>query len=245
MKKFLLLACVLASTAIFAQGHETFDNLDLTGNSYATGTFVGQDGVTWNYGEARGDIELNGKAITLGRNRQNPMFLESGTIPNGLGTLEFSYAQAFTKDVGMEVMVNGELVYTATSEGEEGVTKFSGPITVEVAGDIVLMFNNPQNFGQITIDDIIWTAYDDTTGIEDNSDIGFSYFPSPMIDVLNLNAKIAIEKIEAFNLLGQKVIDITTLNDGQMNVSNLPAGSYVFRVKFENGSQKTFNISKK
>lgn len=244
MKKFLLLACVMLSALTYAQGHETFDNLELEGNSYATGSFVGQDGITWSFGEARGDIELNGTAITLGRNRANPMFLESQTIPNGIGTLEFSYMQAFSSNVGMEVLVNGELVYTATSDDEKEVIKSSGSITIEVAGDFTLMFNNPEGFGQITLDDIVWTEHDDTTGIDDNNDVGFSFFPNPMTDILNLNAKISIESVEGYNVLGQKVIGNNQFNNGQINVSSLPAGAYIFRIKFENGSQKTINVSK-
>lgn len=243
MKKILLLVSVLLSAMTYAQGHETFDNLELTGNSYTSGSFVGQDGVTWTFGEARGDIELNGTAITLGRNRANPMFLESATLSTGIGTLEFSYSQAFSSNVGMEVLVNGELVYTATSDDEMGVIKSSGVITVNVEGDVTIMFNNPQTFGQITIDDIIWTA-SGTVGIDDTKDVGFSYFPNPTADVLNISAKIAIENVEAFNVLGQKVINNSHFSNGQVNVSNLPAGSYLFQVKFEDGTQQTFNVLK-
>lgn len=243
MKKILLLLSVLLSTMTYAQGHETFDNLELTGNSYTSGSFVGQDGVTWTFGEARGDLELNGAAITLGRNRENPMFLESETIATGIGTLEFSYIQAFTANVGVEVLVNGELVYTATSDDENGVVKSSGLISVDVEGDVVITFNNPATFGQVTIDDIIWTP-GEIVGIDDNNTVGFNFFPNPANDVLNISAKIAIESVDAFNVLGQKVINNSHFNNGQVNVANLPAGSYLFQVKFENGTQQSFNILK-
>ncbi len=243
MKKFLLLVSVMLSTVAFAQGHETFDNLVLEGNTYQTGSFVGQDGITWSFGEARGDIEINGTAITLGRNRENPMFLESGIIPNGVGTLQFSYMQAFSTNVGMEVLVNGELVYTATSDGEQEVVKSTGEITIDVPGDITLRFNNPSGVGQITIDDIIWTAAG-TVGVEDNTVVEFSYFPNPMQNILNLKSSTSIENVETYNMLGQKVIGNSNFANGQVDVSGLPAGSYIFKVQFENGSQKTFTVSK-
>ena len=244
MKRILLLLSVMLSAMTFAQGHETFDNLDLTGNSYATGSFVGQDGVSWTFGEARGDLELNGTAITLGRNRANPMFLESATISGGIGTLEFSYAQAFSAGVGMEVLVNDEVIYTATSDDELGVIKSSGILTVEVEGNVVIRFNNPEGFGQITLDDIIWTAFDDTTGIDDNNAINFSYYPNPTKNILNITANASIENVEGFNLLGQKVINNSRFNAGQVDLSFLPTGYYVFRVKFENGSQESFKVLK-
>src|SRR5690554_8031924 len=163
MKNFLLIISVLLSSMIFAQGHETFDNLGHTGNSYQDGSFVGQDGIEWTYGQSRGDIELDGAAITLGRNRAEDMFLESAALTNGVGTLEFSYSQAFSNPVNLEVLVNGILVYTATSDDEQGVIKSSGVITVEAEAGAVIKFNNPDG-AQVTLDDIIWTAFDSGGG---------------------------------------------------------------------------------
>lgn len=243
MKKILLLLTVLLSTMTYAQGHETFDNLNTEGNSYLNGTFVGQDGITWVYGQSRGDIELNGKAITIGRNRAEPMFLESEALTNGVGTLEFSYVQAFSNPVNLEVLVNDVLVYTATSDGELGVVKSSGLITVDAAGGAVIKFSNEAG-AQVTLDDIIWTAFDDTAGIDDNFAAGFSYFPNPMTNVLNINANMSIEGVEAFNLLGQQVISNRSLKNGQINVSSLPVGVYIFRVQFENGTKKSFKVVK-
>lgn len=244
MKKILLLLSVMLSAMSFAQGHETFDNLELTGNSYATGTFVGQDGISWSYGEARGDLELNGTALTLGRNRANPMFLESATISGGMGTLEFSYIQAFSAGVGVEVLVNDELVYTATSDDEMGVIKSSGVITLDVEGDVVLKFNNPEGFGQITLDDIVWTEFDTTTGIDDKKSVNFSYFPNPTKNFLNITSNTSIVNVEGFNILGQKVITNNKFNAGKVDLSFLPSGYYVFRVKFENGVQESFKVLK-
>src|SRR5690606_6226041 len=147
------------SALLSAQGLETFANFDRTGTSYGDGSFAGQDGSTWTYGQCRGDLELNGKAITMGRNRSSENFVESGIISGGMGTLEFSYVQAFATNVNMQVYVNNTLVYTATSTSEEGVIKSSGPIAVNVEGDVQIKFTKNQSSGQVTIDDIAWTAH--------------------------------------------------------------------------------------
>lgn len=161
MKKIILLFSILFSVITYSQGHETFDNLDLTGTAYAIGTFEGQDGSTWNYSECRGDLDLNGKAITLGRNRSNPIFVESGVIVGGMGTLEFSYKQSFSSNVNLEVLVNDNIVFTATTSGEQNVIKSSGPIIVDVDGDVVIKFSQKTNTaGQVTIDDVIWSSFD-------------------------------------------------------------------------------------
>src|SRR5690554_1447342 len=182
MKNFLLIISVLLSSMIFAQGHETFDNLGHTGNSYQNGSFVGQDGIEWTYGQSRGDIELDGAAITLGRNRTEDMYLESAALTNGVGTLEFSYSQAFSNPVNLEVLVDGVLVYTATSDNEQGVIKSSGIITVEAEAGAVIKFNNP-NGAQVTLDNIIWTAFDSGGG-------GGGTFPDPYCGPVDFSSTI-------------------------------------------------------
>src|SRR5699024_7905232 len=81
-------------------------------------------------------------------------------IPNGIGTLQFSFMQAFSSDVNLEVYVNNNLIYTATSDGEQEQIKTTDEIEVNVDGTFTLRFYNP-NGGQVVLDDIIWTALGD------------------------------------------------------------------------------------
>lgn len=153
---FILIAFL--SFTGFAQGHETFDNVDdSTGNSYDDGTFQGQDGSTWTHVQTRSDAEITGQAIMLGRNRTPDSYLESGVIANGIGNLKFSYKQEFSNDVNMDVYVNGSLVYTATTSGQQGDVLTTPDIAVNISGDVVIKFDNA-NGAQVTIDDVIWTA---------------------------------------------------------------------------------------
>lgn len=153
---FILIAFL--SFTGFAQGHETFDNVDdSTGNSYVDGTFQGQDGSTWTHVQTRSDAEITGQAIMLGRNRTPDSYLESGVIANGIGNLKFSYKQEFSNDVNMDVYVNGSLVYTATTSGQQGDVLTTPDIAVNISGDVVIKFDNA-NGAQVTIDDVIWTA---------------------------------------------------------------------------------------
>lgn len=140
---------------------ETFDNFDYTGGSYTDGEFLGQDGSTWTYAQARGDVNIDGPSPMLGRNRTPDAFVESGTISGGIGTLNFDYAQAFSTDVSLEVYVNDNLITTVTSEGQQNETLNSGDITVEVPGDFVLKFFNP-NGGQVNIDNVKWSSFAST-----------------------------------------------------------------------------------
>ncbi|MGO3706558.1 MAG: T9SS type A sorting domain-containing protein [Mesonia hippocampi] len=157
MKKITLLLLLLVSTFSFAQGTETFDNLTLTGTSYSDGTFTGQDGSTWEYLQSRGDFQISGNAIMLGRNRTPDAEVKSGSIANGIGTLNFDYKQAFSNNVDLDVYVNNVLVANVTTNSEQDVIKNSGNINVNVAGNFVLKFLNT-NGAQVVIDNVTWTA---------------------------------------------------------------------------------------
>ncbi len=144
----------------FSQGLETFDNLELTGNAYTDGSFLGQDGSSWQFIQARGDIAMNGKALTLARDKTPSAEVVSGQLSGGIGILQFSYMQPFSNNVNLEVYVNDDLVYTAITDDEPEIVKSTDPIDVEIEGDFTLRFSNPDG-AQVTLDDITWTAYSD------------------------------------------------------------------------------------
>ncbi len=143
----------------FGQGLETFDNFTATGSSYQDGTFLGQDGSEWNYIQSRGDVEITGKALMLGRNRTPQANVYSGTISNGIGTLNFDYMQAFSSNVNLNILVNDVVVGNVTSSGEQNVIKNSGEIEVNISGDFFVKFMSVNNSdGQVVIDNVTWTS---------------------------------------------------------------------------------------
>jgi hypothetical protein len=162
MKKIgILLVLVLSLSVVYGQGFETFDNFPATGSSYQDGTFLGQDGSTWTYTQCRGDYEITGKAIMIGRSRTPQSNFYSGTISNGVGALSFDYSQAFSTNVNLNVLINDVVVGNVTSSGEQGVIKNSGTIDVNVDGDFVIKFINANNSdGQVVVDNVEWTAFD-------------------------------------------------------------------------------------
>ncbi|NCA87308.1 MAG: hypothetical protein EOM83_17405, partial [Clostridia bacterium] len=140
-------------------GMETFDNLTITGSSYTNGTFLGQDGSEWTFQKCRGDGTITGKSIMLGRNQTPQSNVYSGTIPNGCGTIEFDFMQAFGTAVNLNVLINDVVVGTVTSSGEQNVVKHSDVFPVNVSGDFVIKFINVANSnGQVVIDNVSWTG---------------------------------------------------------------------------------------
>jgi hypothetical protein len=84
-----------------------------------------------------------------------------------------------------------------------------------------------------------------TLGLGDIADAKFAYYPNPVIDVLNITSSKEIEKVEIFNLAGQKLMDETKVVNGQVNVKTLTPATYVFRVTLVNGAVETFKVIKK
>jgi hypothetical protein len=161
MKKLTaILLLTLIVSVVYGQGLETFDNFPATGSTYQDGTFTGQDGSTWTYTQCRGDYEITGKAIMIGRNRTPQSNFYSGTINNGIGTLQFDYSQAFSSNVNLNVLINDVVVGNVTSSGEQGVIKNSGVIDLNIDGDFVIKFINVNNSdGQVVVDNVEWTAF--------------------------------------------------------------------------------------
>ncbi len=161
-KSFALVAVLIlsASVALFGQGFEDFDNLNLTGNSYQDGTFIGQDGSEWTYVQCRGDYEITGSAIMIGRNRDPQSYFESGVIGGGVGEISFDYMQAFSTNVNLNIMINDVVVGNVTSTNQQEVVLQSDVFVVNHTGEFVLKFINVNNGdGQVVVDNILWTAY--------------------------------------------------------------------------------------
>ena len=135
-------------------GLETFDYLTYTGSSYQSGTFLGQDGSTWTYGQVRGDATITGRAATL--DKAKGAFIRSGTISGGIGVLTLNYRKAGTQNVNCDVYVNNVLAGTI-SGGDDGTVQTWTSGELNVRGDVVLMFTNNVNCGSITLDDMAWT----------------------------------------------------------------------------------------
>ncbi|HIP49248.1 MAG TPA: T9SS type A sorting domain-containing protein [Lutibacter sp.] len=68
----------------------------------------------------------------------------------------------------------------------------------------------------------------DTSGIADAVIDGFSMYPNPVKDVLTIETTNPVDAVSIYNMLGQEVINTTKT---QIDMSALPAGSYVVKVQ--------------
>ncbi|MBP3191452.1 starch-binding protein [Natronogracilivirga saccharolytica] len=136
---------------------EDFANFPVTAGQYQSGTFEGQDGSTWEYVNARGDIHIDEPTPGLQNNADAK--IESGTITGGIAALQFDYMQMFSNDVELDVFVNDELVATVTSDGQQNEVLSSGLIGIpDVEGDFVLRFQNTSSGAQVAVDNVQWLS---------------------------------------------------------------------------------------
>ena len=106
----------------------------------------------------------------------------------------------------------------------------------------IMSCDESQGYGEtedytVTIDGLI--------GTDDFSSTNFTYYPNPMGDVLYIKANNDVESIAAYNVLGQHVLNNKNFADGKVDVSSLPAGTYLFRITFDSGQSENFTVLKK
>ncbi|GAB2943015.1 hypothetical protein GCM10027048_04490 [Hymenobacter coalescens] len=145
-------------TVTVGGGMETFTLLPISGSSYVDGSYVGDNGITWNYVRGRGSVTLNGKAITLEDVASSTVY--SAPVPGGLSSLSFSYKRAFSNDVNADVRVNGVSVGTLTTT--TSATQTFSVSNLAFAGDVEIRVIQNASGNQVTIDDISWAGYTPT-----------------------------------------------------------------------------------
>lgn len=114
----------------------------------------------------------------------------------------------------------------------------SASITTEAGQAYYLFVVNTGGVTDITIDGTL-------LGVNDNTLEGFTYYPNPADEVLNLSSVESIDQVVVYNLLGQQIInrkiDATST---QLDVSSLATGAYLMQVSV-NGQTGTYKIIKR
>ena len=80
------------------------------------------------------------------------------------------------------------------------------------------------------IDDVVFAEGDITMGVNDVSGSTISIYPTVSNDVVNVSAKSNISEVSVYNMNGQQVLKVAGQGTtAQVNVSALPAGTYVVK----------------
>lgn len=74
-----------------------------------------------------------------------------------------------------------------------------------------------------------------TASVDNNALLGFSMYPNPASNLLNISAKETIQNADVFNVLGKKVMSVNVNNtNASLDISNLASGIYL--VKYNVGN---------
>jgi hypothetical protein len=85
----------------------------------------------------------------------------------------------------------------------------------------------------------------DSLGIGDNTIDGFTFYPNPVNDILNVRSNIMIEQVEFFTVLGQSVTTkYINATNSQLDISGLTTGVYFMKVT-ANGITATYQVIKR
>lgn len=188
----------------------------------------------------------------------------ANAIPFSAGNTIISVA-VWSPDAGIPIRLKAEdkTAPTISVETETNTTVASAwevlefDFSNEVSGTAAIDFNNTYdllsiffNFGTDGATAGAKTYYFDDVyfGILISNDVGLgtevSYFPNPAHDRVAVRSDINIDQVQVFNLVGQKVIDMTPAsNEVTVDVSMLEAGMYIFVTESE-GQRDTFRVIK-
>ncbi|MDD4961674.1 MAG: hypothetical protein PHX07_05505, partial [Candidatus Marinimicrobia bacterium] len=135
LRSLTIPAFVLLMSIAFlgAQGLETFENHTISGSNYVSGSFVGNNGITWNYYYVTGEqtYPIENKGINL-RRSEYPSKIYSSAIPGGIGDFSIQMRKAFTstgeRQIALfvnDVQIATSITFGAESGADETVHTFS------------------------------------------------------------------------------------------------------------------------
>lgn len=158
---------------------------------------------------------------------------------------------------GSETFEESEFYYIGTGSDEALTGAISIPASVadgdyrmrvrvaavgETTATWDMSCDEAQGFGET--EDYTLTV-DGVAGVNDYVASNLTFYPNPVENVLNISATQVIKTVSAYNLLGQEVMGENRFDNGSVDVSSLPTGTYLFRVTFEGGQIENFKVLKK
>jgi hypothetical protein len=228
MKKFYsLLATVVISATMSAQGSESFTNLTATTSSYTAGSYAGDNGISWTYAAARkvsATDNVTGTSIGFSDTGTRKVSANSGV--NGVGTLNYKVRSYFTGGVAadrtMEVYVNGIKQETFTLAAMN--TTYSRSLPVNITGNVVIEFRSTGS-KQIVLDDVSWTAATATLGVADIKTNKSLFVKNTFAEEeIFFNGK---SDIKVYSRNGELVKTASVSDSKSLNISALPKGMYI------------------
>jgi catechol 2,3-dioxygenase-like lactoylglutathione lyase family enzyme len=135
----------------------------------------------------------------------------------------------------MEMKVAGQDVIPALS----AFTDSAGTVPTSLGG---INYYSAAGTNALYIDDMVFS--DTNVGIQDFATKGFSVYPNPVNNVMNLQANENISKVAIYNVLGQEVYSAKiNAMTSSVDMSSMASGAYFVKVNI-NGTEGTVKVIK-
>lgn len=141
-------------------GTESFSSYPGTGSTYTSGSYTGDNGVSWIYNEGRSVTSTyNITGESLGFSDSGTGYVRANSGSGGVGTVTFSMRSYFTGggafDRTIAVYVNGSLKGSYTLAAMN--TVYTHNVAANESGNVLIEFRSTGS-RQVVIDDIEWTC---------------------------------------------------------------------------------------
>lgn len=179
------------------------------------------------------NFDLVGMA-TIPRELSVDFYTTGGTfIANVFSDSTFIAVDSVNIDYSQNVDVLSSL---AGLQGTNIVLRFTASVPEAVMGP-----------GKALIDAVSFMVTESSSGLDEVlTSSGFSYFPNPANNVLNINAEVEIDQIDIYDMVGKLIMKQTIgSNNAQLNISKLVPGSYIIKAFNDNGELGRHKFTKK
>lgn len=199
----------------FSQGTEDFSNIPADASNYATRVWIGTNGRTWTAEKARTDQTINGRALAF---TDVPNATLTTIIPGGIGDLTLTTKRIFAGTSGIiTVSIGGTIVGSFPYGTSVETTTISG---LNIPGNVVLVLQTDGS-NKVAIDDLIWTAGENTPPVITNIQRDIHYVtPSDQVFVsadISDNDGIAFAQLRWGTTSGSLSNSIVMTNNGSGN----------------------------
>jgi hypothetical protein len=264
MKILFTLICVFCASImlVLGQGAEGFNRFRDKSIDFNTGSFVGENGINWNFTQCK-----NYATIPEGKNEKSRLQLKndstaeisSSVISGGIGLLKIDYSTLSFAPVKLDVFVNRKKVATLNSPSSDKVVTISSDnILVNIDKPFYIRIKqSDETSGEVIIEKVIWSqfaskdygvlleSYIPPKAIETTLNVGslkeysasYHVFPNPAKEfVLIEMTENQSVLLKLFTLAGQMVLQEQVKGSGQkINISNLKEGLYIYKILDDKG----------
>lgn len=206
---------------------ETFENIGESASSYLDVSWTGDNGLIWTATEARTDLSIVDRVITIDTRSNTSGTLTSPAISGGIGELTVTTQRQYSGSTGnLDLYINGDLAGQIPYETTPLTTtilalNIEGNITVEISGI---------DGDRVSIDDLSWTCYTNLS-VEDFNTHSVKLHPNPVKNSLTVGLESSLDtNIEIYDILGKRVFKNTISKTSTLNLQALKTGIYIVKV---------------